>query len=726
MNFKHNPILLFLIGLLLLNIQSFGENGYKLWLRYDRISNKDQLLLAEQIFKKVVMPSESKSCTYSVIADEIRIACEGLIGSSLVFTSEIAKDVTLIIGTPDDIATFKSDHIARELQPLGNDGFFIGYLDDHKNTLAIVANKPVGALYGTFHLLRWLQTDTEFQKKLPVRQSPKITHRMLDHWDNLDRTVERGYAGFSIWDWHRLPVYIDQRYVDYARANASIGINGAAVTNVNANSLVLTPMYLEKVAALADVFRPYGIKIYLTARFSSPIEIGKLETADPLVPEVREWWKAKAKEIYEKIPDFGGFLVKANSEGQPGPQNYDRSHADGANMLAEAVGPFNGIVIWRAFVYSHEVPDDRAKQANNEFEPLDGEFLDNVFIQVKNGAIDFQPREPFHPLFGAMAETKLALELQITMEYLGQATSLVYLGPLFAECLDSRTYKPSKNSTVATIIEGTDFNDAQSMMAGVSNIGNDINWTGHLFNQANWYVFGRLAWDHDLTSEQIASEWIGRTFGNSPEVLETILDIMLPSREIVVNYMTPLGLHHIMGRNHHYGPGPWVTGGRPDWTSLYYHRADSAGIGFDRTATGSNALSQYAPEIEKAWSDPTTCPEKYLLWFHHLPWDYKMKSGDTLWEELCIKYDEGVKGVRKMRQKWATLEGRMDTERFNHVSMLLEVQEEEAKLWRNSCLLYFRQFSNMPFPRSIEQPEGDLEYYESLSFPYAPGIRPRW
>jgi alpha-glucuronidase len=383
-------------------------------------------------------------------------------------------------------------------------------------------------------------------------------------------------------------------------------------------------------------------------------------------------------------------------------------------------------VIWRAFVYSHEVPEDRAKQANNEFEPLDGKFHDNVFIQVKNGPIDFQPREPFHPLFGAMPNTKLALELQITMEYLGQATSLVYLAPLFKECLDSQTYRPEKSSTVADVIDGSAYENVESAIAGVSNIGNDRNWTGHLFNQANWYCYGRLAWDPALSSEEIAEEWIHQTFGNSPDLTSTILDIMMPSRETVVNYMTPLGLHHIMGRNHHYGPGPWVAGGRPDWTSVYYHKADTLGIGFDRTATGSDALSQYASEIEKEWSDPKTCPDKYLLWFHHLPWDYNMKSGNTLWDELCMKYDLGVKSVGEMKEKWSSLEHEIDSEKYKHVRMLLNIQEKEAQWWKNSCLLYFQQFSGRPFPENIEPPKGELDYYMNLRFPYAPGIRPRW
>ncbi len=480
--------------------------------------------------------------------------------------------------------------------------------------------------------------------------------------------------------------------------------------------------FIHKVAALADVFRPYGIRVYLTARFSAPVELGGLHTADPLDPEVRKWWKDKADEIYRSIPDFGGFLVKANSEGQPGPQDYGRTHADGANMLAEALAPHGGIVMWRAFVYSGEVPDDRAKQAYNEFKPLDGKFHDNVLIQVKNGPIDFQPREPFHPLFGAMPHTPLAMEFQITQEYLGQGTHLVYLAPLFKECLESDTYAKGKGSTVAKVIDGSLDNHQLSAIAGVSNIGTDCNWTGHLFGQANWYAFGRLAWDHELTSAEIAGEWINQTFGHSPGVVETIEQIMLPSREAAVDYMTPLGLHHIMARGHHYGPGPWVSGGRPDWTAVYYHRADSAGVGFDRTVTGSNALAQYAPEVQEKYADPASCPDEYLLWFHHLPWNYKMKSGQNLWDELCLKYDQGVNAVDRMNELWKTLVGDIDTIRFNQVKAFLHIQQKEARWWRNACLLYFQQFSGMPFPSEIEQPEGKLEEYEKKSFPYAPGI----
>lgn len=705
-----------------LNLQ--GEDGYELWLRYAPVSDPVRREYVGEILDHVVVGVSTS--TANAIGEEIKKASLGMLGKPASCSDDFSDRASLVIGTPGTCNILNTGEVKNQLESLGPEGFFIGYVSNQgRKYLAVAANEPVGALYGTFHLLRLLQAGSNLTE-LPVTQVPRIKYRLLNHWDNLDRTVERGYAGFSIWKWHRLPVYIDPRYVDYARANASLGINGTVVTNVNANAFVLTPQYIEKVAALADVFRPYGLKIYLTARFSSPIEIGGLSTADPLVPEVREWWADKVNEIYASIPDFGGFLVKANSEGQPGPQNYDRSHADGANMLAEAMAPHGGIVMWRAFVYSGEIDVDRAKQAYNEFVPYDGEFRDNVFIQVKNGAIDFQPREPFHPLFGAMPGTPLAPEFQITQEYLGQATHLVYLAPLFKECLDADTYLPRRGATVARIVDGSLYNRDESAMAGVSNVGTDRNWTGHPFGQSNWYSYGRLAWDHRLTSEQMAAEWIKLTFGTDPDLVETIKEIMLASREAAVNYMTPLGLHHIMGRGHHYGPGPWVAGGRRDWTSVYYHKADSTGIGFDRTASGSDALSQYAPEIEEKYSDPKTCPDKFLLWFHHLPWDFTMKSGYSLWEELCMKYDRGVKTVSRMKDSWKRVENKVDRERYDRTLSLLTIQEQEAQWWRNACLLYFRQFSGMPFPEEIEQPEGELQEYLERSFPYAPGIRPRW
>jgi alpha-glucuronidase len=545
---------------------------------------------------------------------------------------------------------------------------------------------------------------------------------LLNHWDNLNRTVERGYAGFSIWNWHTLPGYIDQRYIDYARANASIGINGTVLTNVNANATVLTRPYLEKVKALADVFRPYGIKVFLTARFSAPIEIGKLKTADPLNEEVQQWWKQKVQEIYSLIPDFGGFLVKANSEGQPGPQDYKRTHADGANMLADAVSPYNGIIIWRAFVYAAENPVDRHKQAYDDFVPLDGKFRDNVMVQVKNGAIDFMPREPFHPLFGAMPKTPLMMEFQVTQEYLGQGTNLVYLAPLFKEVLESDTYCRGKGSFVAKVIDGSIDNHVLNGMAGVANIGNDINWCGHPFAQANWFALGRLAWDYALSSEQIADEWLRMTYSNNSSFLTITSQLMMHSRDIVVQYSNPIGLHHIMGTGHHYGPAPWVSNlNRPEWNPVYYHKADSSGIGFNRTASGSDAIAQYFPEARKLWEDITTCEEKNLLWFHHVSWNHKMKSGRTLWEELCYQYYSGAEQVKQMQQTWKRVKYFVDKERFEQVTQLLGIQYSEAVWWRNACLLYFQTFSRQAIPAKYEQPDKTLDYYKNLRFPYAPG-----
>jgi alpha-glucuronidase len=715
-------LLFILLSNLLLQVDA--EDGYKLWLRYAPISDPHQKENIQEIFDNVFITGNSS--TFQAIKNELAKAGQGFINQLPMFANQFSKTTSLIITSKRKLPFDVNNVVNKKINALGNEGFMIDRLEhNQKNYLTIVANTSVGALYGTFHLFRLMQTGN-LVESLPVIEIPKMNRRILNHWDNLDRTIERGYAGFSIWDWHKLPDYISPRYIDYARANASISINGTVLTSVNANAFALTPQYIEKVAALADVLRPYGLKVYLTARFSAPAEIGGLSTADPLMPEVAKWWKDKANEIYKAVPDFGGFLVKANSEGQPGPQDYGRSHAEGANMLAEAVAPHDGIIMWRAFVYSHEAPEDRAKQANNEFEPLDGSFLDNVFVQVKNGPIDFQPREPFHPLFGAMPQTPLALEVQLTQEYLGQATHLVYLAPLFEECLRSDTYAAGKGSTVAKIVDGTIYNMDKSAIAGVSNIGTDRNWTGHHFGQANWYAFGRQAWNHQLASEEIAQEWIHQTFSYKPDKIAIIKDIMMQSREAAVNYMTPLGLHHIMGWNHHYGPAPWIEEGRPDWTSVYYHKANSSGIGFDRTASGSDALSQYAPEIEKKFSDPETCPDKYLLWFHHLPWDYTMKSGNSLWDELCMKYDQGVKSVGNMKRLWLSVEDAIDQERFQHVKTFIEIQENEARWWKDACLLYFQTFSNMPFPEDIEPPKGELEEYMQLQFPYAPGIKPSW
>jgi alpha-glucuronidase len=711
----------FVFLFILLTSTSQAEDGYQLWLRYGKITHAQLLNSYKSAATELLLSGSSPTITAA--RKELQMGLGGLLGYQVPEVNKITRNGALLIGTPESSPLMASLNLKSLLQEAGKEGFVIQSIKvNGKNSTVITANTDVGILYGVFHFLKLLQTHQPI-KNLALSSAPKLTHRILNHWDNLNRTVERGYAGFSLWDWHKLPDYLDPRYTDYARANASIGINGTVLTNVNANALVITPAYLEKVKALAAVFRPYGIKVYLTARFSAPVEIGGLKTADPLDPQVKQWWKNKADEIYKYIPDFGGFLVKANSEGQPGPQNYGRNHADGANMLADAVAPHGGIVMWRAFVYDNKVPDDRAKQAFSEFTPLDGWFRDNVLVQVKNGPIDFQPREPFHPLFGAMPKTPLMMEFQITQEYLGFATHLAYLAPLFEETLDADTYAKGKGSTVAKVIDGSLHNHKLSGMAGVANIGNERNWTGHPFGQANWYSFGRLAWNPYLSSEEIAGEWIRMTFSNEEVVVKPVKQMMLQSREAIVNYMMPLGLHHLFGWDHHYGPGPWIKNKpRADWTSVYYHQADSLGIGFDRTATGSNALGQYLAPVRERFANPKTCPEEYLLWFHHMPWEYKLKSGKTLWEGLVHHYYMGVDSVRQMQKTWDALEGKVDPERFAHVKQLLKVQEKEAVIWRNSCVLYFQTFSKKPIPAGYEIPDKPLEYYEKLEYKFVPGI----
>ena len=711
---------LFLFSLFLQVIPLRAENGYDLWLRYLPVNNAT---LRNSYLKAVTAIAISGSTsTIRVVKTEIENGLSGLLQKKPTFSNQVQKNGTLIIGTPAAQPLLKGLKLEKDLSTLGNEGYLIQSRSiNGKKCTIITANTETGILYGTFHFLRLIQSNQPISN-LQIITSPRLQLRLLNHWDNLNRHVERGYAGISIWNWHELPGYLDKRYTDYARANASIGINGTVLTNVNANARVLTEQYLHKVAALADVFRPYGIKVYLTARFSAPVEVGGLKPADPLNKEVPEWWKNKVNEIYKLIPDFGGFLVKANSEGQPGPQSYGRSHAEGANMLASALAPHQGILMWRAFVYSNEVPDDRHKQAYNEFTPLDGKFNSNVLVQVKNGAIDFQPREPFHPLFGAMPRTPLMMEFQLTQEYLGFSTHLVYLATMFKECLESDTYYKGKGSTVAKVLDGSLDQHTLTGMAGVANIGNDFNWTGHPFAQANWYALGRLAWDHSLDAAAIADEWIRMSFTNDPVFVKNIKQMMMRSRETTVEYMTPLGLHHIMGYGHHYGPAPWVnTASRPDWNCTYYHRADSNGIGFNRTENGSNAVGQYKSEVAAKFNNIQTCPDEYLLWFHHVSWNYQMKNGNTLWNELCRVYYAGVDSVDQMRRTWHAMQNKIDAERYNQVKMLLDIQYEEAVWWRNACLLYFQTFSKQPIPAGFEQPDRTLEYYMALRFPYAPG-----
>lgn len=706
-----------LIGLVLLgySTMAISQNGYDLWLDYKKVSDASLLSDYQNQIQSVYFPGQGE--TLDVARAELKLGLDALLGSTTEFSSTSSNNGTLIVSKFDALDQKIKKNLKKITIP--KDGFYIGQVSG--NTI-ITATEDVGLLYGVFHFLRLLQTQQPVAK-VTLLEGPKIDLRLLNHWDNLDGTIERGYAGKSLWKWQKLPTYIDQRYIDYARANASIGINGTVLTNVNANAWLLTPSYIDKVVALADTFRPYGIKVYLTARFSAPIEIGNLTTADPLDPEVQQWWKDKIDRIYAKIPDFGGFLVKANSEGQPGPQNYGRTHVDGANMMAEALAPHNGVVLWRAFVYSEHDASDRAKQAYSEFVPMDGKFKDNVIIQVKNGAIDFQPREPFHPIFGAMPKTALAMEFQITQEYLGFSTHLVFLPKLFEEVLQADTYQQGKGSLVAKVIDGSLDDHKISAISGVSNIGSDLNWTGHPFAQANWYGYGRLAWDPYLNSEVIANEWLRSTYSNDKAFVEPMTDLLLTSREAVVNYMTPLGLHHIMDTNHHYGPGPWVSElSRPEWNPTYYHKADANGIGFDRTEKGSGAVLQYADPVAKRYGQLDNCPENLLLWFHHLPWDYTLSDGHTLWDSMGLHYQKGVDQVRAMQKVWQQMSPFVDTLTHHEVSMLLSIQLHEAIWWKDACMQYFHQYSKLPFPKGMKTPEHSLDYYKSLKHPYAPGI----
>ena len=553
--------------------------------------------------------------------------------------------------------------------------------------IRISASTDVGLLYGAYHLLR-LQQMGSVGQTLDVTESPAYQWRILDHWDNPDGTVERGFSGHSIF-WENPDGDVLRQY---ARANASVGINGAVLNNVNAKPQTLATDNLQRVRWIADILRPYGIRVFLSVNFASPIRLGGLPTADPLDKGVVAWWQQKAAEIYRLIPDFGGFLVKANSEGEPGPCDYGRSHAEGANMLAKALKRHGGIVMWRTFVYAPNDPD-RAKQAYKEFQPLDGQFLDNVILQVKNGPIDFQPREPYSPLFTSLKATPVMAELQVTQEYLGAANHLTFLAPMWQEF-----FSLVRPATLKAI-------------AGVANVGNDRNWCGHHFAQANWYAFGRLAWNPALSAETIAREWLAQTFTPDADFVSPMADMMVGSYETVVNYMMPLGLHHQFAGGHHYGPEPWYTapGIRSDWTPAYYHRADSVGLGFDRSSRGTDAVSQYPTALRNLYDDIRTCPEEYLAWFHHVPWDYRMHSGRTFWDELCHRYDDGVRGARRMLARWDGMQRFVDAQRFGEVQHKLRIQARDAVWWRDACLLYFQTFSRRPIPQDVEHPVHNLD-----------------
>jgi alpha-glucuronidase len=673
-----------------------AEDGYDLWLRHAPLEGE---ALAELRAAAPIVPVRvgvKDSPTLAIAEEELRRGLAGLQGYERPRLAR--RSVTIIL----DCGVERGD---------GMGGFALRpELEQAEPAFVIAADDHLGCLYGSFALLRELGQGKPLAA-IALDETPTMPLRMLNHWDNPDGHVERGYARRSIFDWWHLPEKLDPRMIDYARANASIGINGVVVNNVNAKAFMLEARYIAKLKRLADVWRPYGIRVYLSARFSAPRDLGGLATVDPLDPQVAVWWQAKADEIYAAIPDFGGFLVKANSEGQPGPQDYGRSHADGANMLAAALGD-RGTVIWRAFVYKAEDSTDRTMQAYAEFVPLDGQFADNVIVQVKNGPLDFQPREPFHPLFGAMPKTRLMLEAQITREYLGQATGIAYLAPLWEEVLDADT---GRGGTVAQIV-------APVGMAGVANTGSDRNWTGTHFDQANWYAFGRLAWNPALRSEAIAAEWAAQTFTRTAEPLSRITAMMVGSRETVVQYTSPLGLTHLMGTGHHYGPAPWVCDlDRPEWNPCYYHRADRNGIGFDRTATGSNALGQYAPEVSAQWADPATIDEAYLLWFHHVGWKHRMRSGNTLWDDLVAVYGAAESDLESRIAAWQGLAQHIDPERHAAVAADLAIQLQEARWWRDASLAYWQSLNGLPLSAGARPILEKLEAYQSRTFPEAPG-----
>jgi alpha-glucuronidase len=576
--------------------------------------------------------------------------------------------------------------------------------DNIQYEATITASNPIGLLYGAYELIRLQNTDAyntgsgnqqNFSKTIDETEKPQVGLRILNHWDNLDGSIERGYAGKSIFKWEEIKLgkngkggsiskSLHDRLITYARANASLGINGSVLNNVNASPKMMTAEYINKVKIIANILRPYGIRVYLSINFASPMALGYTKTADPLDKKVQQWWKKKAKEIYATIPDFGGFLVKANSEGQPGPGDYHRTHADGANMLADAVKPYGGIIMWRSFVYgANHKGEDRVKQAVSEFKGMDGKFRDNVILQSKNGPLDFQPREPYAPIFDNIKQTPQIAELQITQEYLGQSKHLTYLAPMWKEFF------------------GFVNPDRLVGISGVANIGDDANWCGHPFSQANWYAFGRLAWNPSLTAEEIAHEWLVQTYGNQDEKFTKPVEMMMmTSREACVNYMMPLGLHHIFKFDHHYGPEPdgFIASYPLEWCPVYYHKADAQGVGFDRSSKGTDAVGQYPEPYRSLYDNIATCPEEYLLWFHHVPWTYKMKSGSTLWQELCMKYNMGVAMVEVYRDFWHTsakqyMKGH--EQEWQHTDSLLNVQLENAKEWRNTCLKYFQTFSKM-------------------------------
>jgi alpha-glucuronidase len=668
-----------------------NEDGYRLWLRYVKVDDPRWLSRYRRTFRAILV--EGRTPTERIILNELIQGLDGLLGTKVSSLKEACANGTVVVGTPKTSRFIARLNWDKDLKRLGKEGYRIRSLIlDGRRVTVIASSGVIGALYGCFRLLRLIQTRRPVER-LKIEEKPHFKLRLLNHWDNLDGSIERGYAGKSLWKWKKLPGKADQRVTDYARACASLGLNGAVLNNVNASPDSLSLPYLKKTASIASALRPYGMRVYLSANFAAPKTLGGLKTADPFDPSVQRWWKNKASEIFRLISDFGGFLVKANSEGQSGPQDYGRTHAEGANLLAQALAPHGGIVLWRAFLYDEELDEDRIKRAYLEFKPLDGKFRKNVLVQAKNGPLDFQPHEPFHPLFGSMPKTPLLAELQVTQEYLGHSTHLVYLASMWSEFLNADTYAKGPSTEVSKVVNS---------IAGVANTGNDRNWCGHHFAQANWHAFGRLAWNPGLKPESLAEEWARMTWGNAKDVLGPIKNMLLSSRDAFADYCMPLGLHGVHGKDFHYEPMPWnVDSRRLDWSATYYNRADENGLGFDRTRQGSGAVDQYHPPLNRKFNTLASCPEEFLLWFHHVPWDHRMKSGRTFWQELCRRYLRGARQARQMERQWKALKGKVDNARHQKVAKKLHRQAQDARQWAEQCLRYFQAFSKKPIPRDI-------------------------
>lgn len=663
---KH--LLFFLFSYYLLSVSAMAEDGHRLWLRMEKNATPSQVRLQK---------GTRKTPSMAIAVQELKDYWKGI-------------PVRLYVH-PDAPC---------------NDGYAIRRMEDE---IILSSASDVGVLYAAYAILRMQQVGEDIAVGTDVTEKPSYDLRILNHWDNPDGTVERGYAGRSIWKWDELPGKISPIYRMYARANASVGINGVVLNNVNAKPVMLSSGMLQKAAAIADVMRPYGIRIFLSVNFASPKALGGLDTADPLQADVQEWWRKKAGEIYHMIPDFGGFLVKANSEGEPGPQDYGRTHADGANMLADVLSPYGGLVMWRAFVYNAN-NTDRACQAYEEFVPFDGKFRKNVLLQIKNGPIDFQPREPFSPLFGAMEHTQVMPELQITQEYLGESIHTVFLPVMWKDFLKTQTYG-NGNMTVEEVTRHKISATSVTAIAGVANIGDARNWTGSNMAQSNWYGFGRLGWDTEITSAQIADEFLKQTFSRDSNFVAPLRQLLLRSWSTAVDYMMPLGLHHIFAFGHHYGPEPWCAseGAREDWLPRYYHKADSAGLGFDRSPSGSNASGQYHEPLATLYGSMNICPDEYLLWFHHVPWNYTMRNGMTMWDNLCYAYYRGAEQARAFVDIWKATAPYIDAERYAGQLRRFERQAADAVWWRDAVLLYFQRFSGLPFPSDCPKPVHSLD-----------------